>query len=58
MSQRTGFPSDGPMARENELSGGGGGGGTGLFQNLLVSPIAKIYSPNASIDVSVVYLLH
>ena len=32
------------MTRENELNGG-----RGLFQNLLVSPIVKVYSPNASI---------
>ena len=33
------------MTRENELNRG-----RGLFQNLLESPIAKVYSPNVSIQ--------
>ena len=41
-----------PVTRENELNGG-----RGLFQNLLESPIAKVYSPNVSIQLKWV-LIH
>ena len=51
MSQR--FSIESAMTRENELNGVGG---RGLFQNLLVSPIAKVYSPSASIHLKLMFI--